>query len=379
MRIAIVSPEFPPDIGGVETYAWEFVKELATRGHEITVFTIPHPLGEQSLSNVTVEPALRLCRSADRKTFASFSADVWHALNAAYAWIGNDGRDGVVSVHGNDFLRPYYPMAQPDMSQIPIAWRWSGEVARALRPLWISVTSGMVRRSLSRARHIMANSRYTERVLLERVPDCRGRTSVGFVGVGAHFFDVAWQLARDGVPRLLTVSRLSEPRKNVDRVLHALARLRDREDFRYTIVGDGHLRASLEELARTLGLAKCVRFTGFVNQNELLDIYAHSDLMVLAAGVTSGSHEGFGIVYLEAAASGVPSLGARLAGAAEAIEDGISGMFVDEPSVENLAEALGRFLRGEIRFDRQACRNFARRFTWMKVVDHALQYYRPPR
>src|SRR6266536_5202931 len=139
MRIAIVSPEFPPDIGGVETYAWEFVKEWATRGHEITVFTIPHPLGEQSLSNVTVEPALRLCRSADRKTFASFSADVWHALNAAYAWIGNDGRDGVVSVHGNDFLRPYYPMAQPDMSQIPIAWRWSGEVARALRPLWISV------------------------------------------------------------------------------------------------------------------------------------------------------------------------------------------------------------------------------------------------
>lgn len=378
MRIAIVSPEFPPDIGGVETYAWEFVKELATRGHEITVLTIPHPQGEQSLPNVRVEPVLKLCRSADRKTLASFSADVWHALNAAYAWIGSEGRDSVVSVHGNDFLRPYYPIAQPDLSQIPVAWRWSSEVSRALRPLWISITSGMVRRSLSRTRHIIANSRYTERVLLQRIPDCRGRTSVGFVGVGAHFFDVAWQPATDGVPRLLTVCRLSEPRKNVDRVLHALARLKDRHDFRYTVVGDGRLRASLEELAQTLGLAQRVRFTGFVNQSELLDIYAHSDLMALASGVTPRSHEGFGIVYLEAAASGVPSLAARVAGAAEAVEDGASGMFVDEPTIENLADALARFLRGEIRFDRQACRSFARRFTWTSVVDHALQYYRPP-
>ena len=72
------------------------------------------------------------------------------------------------------------------------------------------------------------------------------------------------------------------------------------------------------------------------------------------------------------------SLAARLAGAAEAVEEGTSGVFVDEPTIENLAEALGRFLRGEIRFDRQACRNFAHRFTWRKVVDHALQYYREP-
>ena len=42
MRIAIVSPEFPPDIGGVETYAFEYVKELASRGHEVTVFTVRH-------------------------------------------------------------------------------------------------------------------------------------------------------------------------------------------------------------------------------------------------------------------------------------------------------------------------------------------------
>src|SRR6266498_4810117 len=99
MRIAVVSPEFPPDIGGVETYACEFVKELANRGYEVTVFTVRHPQGEVDLPGVRIQPVLKLCRTADTRTFASVNADVWHALNAAYAWITNGRPNSVVSVH----------------------------------------------------------------------------------------------------------------------------------------------------------------------------------------------------------------------------------------------------------------------------------------
>ena len=100
MRIAIVSPEFPPDIGGVETYAFEYVKELASRGHQVTVFTVRHARGEADLPGVRIEPVLRLCRAIDSETFARFSADAWHALNAAYAWIAHEQPNGLVSVHG---------------------------------------------------------------------------------------------------------------------------------------------------------------------------------------------------------------------------------------------------------------------------------------
>jgi phosphatidylinositol alpha-1,6-mannosyltransferase len=375
MRVAVISPEFPPDIGGVETYAVEFVKELARRGHQITVFTVRHPQGEEELPGVSIKPVLKLCRAVDRETLAAYSADVWHALNAAYAWVANERPHGVVSVYGNDFLRPYYPIAQPDLRRLPLAWRWADVVSRRLNSLWIRLTAPVVRRSLARARHVITCSRYTERVLLEEIPGCRGRTSVGLVGVGAHFFDVARQPAQDGVPRLLTVSRLSESRKNIDRVLHALSRLKERHPFRYTVVGDGYDRPRLESLARELGLGDRVRFTGFVTRPELLDAYARSDLMVLASSVIPGSHEGFGIVYLEAAASGVPSLAARLAGAAEAIDEGRSGMYVEDPTVEALVDALATFLGGQVRFEPEACRNFARRFTWANVVDHSLQYY----
>ena len=375
MHIAVVTPEFPPDIGGVETYAYEYVKELASRGHEVTVFTVRHPSTEVKLEGVRIEPTLRLCLSADRRTFAACKADVWHPLNAAYAWIALDRPGTVVSVHGNDVLRPYYPIVQPDLRRLPRAYVWADPLAKRLRPLYCRLSWGLVWRSFGRASHVIANSRYTEQALLERVPACRGRTSVGYVGVGAHFFGVAPQPAPDGIPRLLTVARLSEPRKNVDQVLHALGRLKDRYDFRYTIVGGGHDRARLEARARELGLSERVQFTGFVSQQELLDAYARADLMVLASSVIPGSHEGFGIVYLEAAASGVPSLAARLGGAAEAVEEGESGMYVEEATAEALAGALGRFLAREVTFEREACRRFARRFMWSQVVDHALAFY----
>ena len=170
MRIAIVSPEFPPDIGGVETYAFEYVKELASRGHEVTVFTVRHERGEVELPGVRIEPVLKLCRAIDTETFARFSADAWHALNAAYAWVAHERPNGVVSVHGNDFLRPYYPIAQPDLRRLPLAWRWS-DAAFATPAADVDPRECAGGAALARAaRHIVTNSRFTERVLLERIP-----------------------------------------------------------------------------------------------------------------------------------------------------------------------------------------------------------------
>ena len=375
MKIAIVSPEFPPDLGGIETYAWEYTRELAKRGHDITLFTRPHAKGKISLDNVEIRPVLRQHLALDRQAFDGCKANVWHAMNAAYAWLALDGRKTVVSVHGNDFLRPYIPFAARDWSMLPWFWRMN-----TWRPAWLRAkrlrrSAALVSAALPRCRHIVANSRYTEATLLQKYSGCSGKTSVAWVGVGAEFFSVPRRPAEDGMPHLLTVCRLSEPRKNIDAVLHALAKLAPHFRFRYTLVGEGPDRPRLQALSDRLGLAARVRFAGAVTREALPDYYAEADLMVLAASVLPGSHEGFGIVYLEAAAAGVPSLAARLAGAAEAVGDGISGFFVDNPGQEALGEALGAYLRGERRFEADACRTFAQRHTWDKVVDHTLQYY----
>jgi glycosyltransferase involved in cell wall biosynthesis len=88
------------------------------------------------------------------------------------------------------------------------------------------------------------------------------------------------------------------------------------------------------------------------------------------------SIEGFGIAYLEANACGTPVLAAKTAGAAEAVSEGRSGYFVEEPTVASIANALERFLKREIAFCETECRAFARRFTWPTVVDRALTFYK---
>lgn len=371
MRVGLISAEFPPERGGIQTYAWEYARELARRGHEVTVFTRPHEEGEVVSSEFRIEPILRLRRRLDGPAFAKYSIEVWHALNAAYAWIALDFPHAFVTVHGNDFLWPYQPVARLDLRQrlhLPYgsnADRWLGDI----------LTRSLVRRSLPRADQVFANSRYTADRLCREIPACRENTSAAMVGVSPSYFAAARPVRREGPPRLITVCRLAEPHKNVDVVLRSLSRLREPFPFQYTIVGDGELLAPLRALTLELGLESRVTFTGFVEQDQLLELLRESDLFVLTTSATPIAYEGFGLVYIEANASGCPVLAARIGGAAEAVQEGVTGLLVDDVTVDSVEAALARFLSGAVRFDSDRCVAFAGTFSWSNVADHCQGFY----
>lgn len=375
MHIGLVTSEFPPDIGGVETYAWQYAAALGRLpGHDVTVYAPRSSDGQSPPPGVRLCPMLSSCRGRDWARLRNEPIDVWHALSAPHAWLALTGRPTVVSVHGNDFLAPYALTARPHLAAIPLLHRLERPLWQRFDALWRTRTHQLIARALPRARAVLANSRYTADVLTRMFPDCAARVAVTWVGVDLRFFDAVRQPAGPR-PRLLTVSRLSEPRKNVDLVLRALAALKDTYDFEYAIAGDGTERDALARLSDDLGLRERVRFLGKVSADELQNLYGRADLFVLASSIVPGSHEGFGIVYLEAAAAGVPSLAARLAGAVDAVEEGRSGYFVDEPSVTSLSTAIGDFLAGRRRFEADACRDFARRFEWDRVAGQMLAHY----
>jgi len=64
-----------------------------------------------------------------------------------------------------------------------------------------------------------------------------------------------------------------------------------------------------------------------------------------------------------------------LAGAVEAVEEGVSGMFVDKPTVPQIRDAIERFLSGQVSFEAGRCREFAARFTWERVARHFTACY----
>lgn len=111
------------------------------------------------------------------------------------------------------------------------------------------------------------------------------------------------------------------------------------------IVGDGPLRTELECQVKDLGLEERVMFLGARSHEELPEIYASADVFV-APSVTAkdGDKEGFGLVILEAMASGVPVVASRSGGIEEIIQDGINGLLVAERDSRGLALSIEKML-----------------------------------
>ncbi len=141
---------------------------------------------------------------------------------------------------------------------------------------------------------------------------------------------------RQGASRVVgTVGRLAG-QKALHVLLDATPRLlADDAGTRVLIVGDGPLRAALERHARRLGIDDAVTFAG--HQADVVPAYAAMDVFVLPS-----SYEGFGIVFVEAMASGVPVVGTRVVGSEEAVEDGVTGLLVPPGDAAALGSAVIR-------------------------------------
>jgi len=144
--------------------------------------------------------------------------------------------------------------------------------------------------------------------------------------------------------RLLTVGRLV-PRKGQDRTIEAVAGLRDElPGLTYSVVGEGPDRARLEALVDRHGVRDRVTLHGRLVGEALEQAYRDADVFVMPARVEEGGDtEGYGLVYLEAGARGLPVVGGRAAGAAEAVDPERTGLLVDRPDdATSVAHAIRR-------------------------------------
>lgn len=139
--------------------------------------------------------------------------------------------------------------------------------------------------------------------------------------------------------RILTVGRLVE-RKGHMKVLEAI---KDDAHFDYTIVGDGPMRAAISARIRELGITDRIHMCTNVDNVGLADIYRNADVFVMPSTKSAEDREGFGIVYIEAALFGLPSIAVGQPGVDEAIIDGVTGVLIDD-SIDALKKATGYFL-----------------------------------
>ena len=309
-RLAILSLDFYPDPGGVQTYLYEIALRLDS-SFRVTVLTSakgelpPYtPFEKIQLSHGTA----RHFRSQLRTMRPDFVL-VGHAHPQMLVAAALSGRYAALA-YGNDFLA-----AQA---------RWH-------RPLF--------NRLLRHAEPLITISRANQARL-----DRLGITVDAVVLPGtdpARFTPPETPVAE---PVLLTVGRLVS-RKGHRTVLHTLPRLRRHFlGLRYLVAGVGPERPRLEALAVELGVRDAVDFLGHVPEDGLPALYRRAAVFVMPVRAEAASVEGFGIVFLEASACGLPVVAGGSGGAAEAVRAEDTGLIVPPDDPDSLGDALLRLL-----------------------------------
>ena len=333
MKHLLVTNDFPPKVGGIQSYLWELWRRLPPGS--TTVLTTPHrgdaafdaeqPFRIERDRARVLLPTRALTRRVDRLA-DEVDADLVLLdpavpLGVIGPWL--ERPYGVV-LHGAEVTVP---------GRLPVSRRVLGRVLRG-------------------ARVVVAAGRYAAREA-ERCAGTALPTVVVPPGVDTDRFVPPAELDRDRIRRRLGLdpdatvvvglSRLV-PRKGFDTLVRASAVLaRSRPTMQVVIAGTGRDAGRLERLARSSGAP--VRFVGRIGDRELVDLLGCADAFAMLcrdrwAGL---EQEGFGIVFLEAAACGVPVIAGRSGGSAEAVVDGVTGIVVEEPGdVDAVVGAIAR-------------------------------------
>lgn len=357
LRILLVAEWFLPRPGGSELLAHNCALALNRHGFDVTVYTpsIPGDSAHDAAQPYRVSRSrawgwIRARESYDHlirsRLLRILSAILISCRLLVSRW------DALIGVH-------IIPMAVPGTllrllgRRRIVLWALGEEIGVGTRSPLMRL---QVRRAIASAEAMITISAATagalrelgyppERIVFQYpVPDAMffGALAPDRAALRARF---APTLSPDGL-LFVTVSRLVE-RKGVDTALRALAALRGRGkgNFLYLIAGDGVYRQRLEELSMELGLGDCVRFLGQCDEATKRDLIEAADLFLMPnRTLASGEHEGFGIVFLEAALRGTPSIGGRSGGTADAIAEGTSGWLVEPNTHEPLAERLESLL-----------------------------------
>jgi phosphatidylinositol alpha-1,6-mannosyltransferase len=342
-RVLLVTNDFPPRRGGIQSYLENLVDELVLTGeHSITVYAPKWKGADEydqraSASGVDVvrhpttlmvpEPSVAVRM---RRLIARDSIDtVWFGAAAPLALLAPLARDAgarrvIASTHGHEVGWSMLPLART-----------------ALRRIGNDTDVVTFISHYTRSRFASA---FGPRAALEHLAP----------GVDTDRFEPnsvarAELRARYGLgerPVVVCVSRLV-PRKGQDMLIQALPSIRQRvPGAALVIVGGGPYLDKLRRLAHGFGVAEHVIFTEGVPGEELPAHHAMADVFAMPCR-TRGSGldvEGLGIVYLEASATGVPVVAGRSGGAPESVRDGETGLVVDGWDVGAIAAAVGDLL-----------------------------------
>jgi len=360
MKIAHIVSTYPPYFGGMGNVVFQTAQALGDRGHDVEVFTPGYyPKKEIRPKEVdpvrTHEPMIQ-----EQIDYARRFTPALQYGNAAYIPQIQDELDAFDIVHlhypffGTANLVRKWKIRNQDKPLVITyhmdtrAGGWKGLVFKYYSHYWMPKILGSADALIASSFDFLRASNAS--ALFETNPTRWHELPFGVDTNRFHpddspaeLFD-QWQLD-ETVPTVLFVGGMDPAHyfKGVPVLLHALSILqKDGLGIQAVLVGDGSLRTSFEQTAEMLGLGNMVRFVGAVDDDELPTYYQMGDLLILPS---LNQSEAFGMVLLEAFASGVPVIATNLPGVRTVAER--AGIIVPPNNPVALAGAIIDFFSKE--------------------------------
>ncbi|NQU83210.1 MAG: glycosyltransferase family 4 protein [Parcubacteria group bacterium] len=221
------------------------------------------------------------------------------------------------------------------------------------------------------ARLVVANSNFTRNEIL-KLGIKKEKTEIIYPCPNSNIKNLQFNKMMTDKKIILSVGRLVE-RKGFDRVIEAMPKiLQEIPGLIYMIVGDGPYKKNLLELKEKYNLGERVNVISNVGDNGMHVYYGMSDVFVMPSRQIGGDVEGFGIVYLEAALFGKPSIAGCDGGSPEAVLDNQTGLIVDGNNSNEIADAIIRLIKDNDlrqRLGKNARERVVGEFTWEKQVE----------
>ena len=354
----ILTKSFPPDLGGMQSLMWGLSRELSNKFmiKVFTDYTENHKIfDEQASFSIERVGGIKLLRKY-RKA---------HLIND---FIKENKIEGIIADH----------------------WK-SLELIKSNKKKYCLIHSKEINHSkgsrinnrilnvLNNVDKVIANSNFTKNLAINSGIN---ENKIIVINPGV---DSAKELDKKSLskiesllkiksPRLITVARFDK-RKNHEKVVMALRNLKQLyPDIVYICVGYGEEEENIKKLVKELDLESQVMFFKDISSNLKNALIAKSNLFVMPSIIHKKSVEGFGIAYVEAAQYGIPSIGGKDGGAADAIKNNETGIICDGNNLEEIYSSIDLILKNNsyLEFGKKA-KEYATKFEWDNIVKEYLK------
>jgi len=380
LNILVVSSYFYPEGGGAENYAFNIARRLVKKGHKVTVLCSTHQGRNQEeiidgVEIIRTKPDFRLSTTPIKlglpfKLLRMLRGNRFDLINLNFYLVYYPD---IAAIIGRVCKTPTVLLYHNDMFKEDLL---VGSVINAYNHSLQRLTLSLTRKVIVASPYCYNESRFI-RPFKDKAVWIPPGVDIEKYNVGDSFaIHDAYSLPHSA-KIVLFVGGLSRvyQLKGVDYLIKSFPTvLAEVGDVYLVLVGRGDMIPQYQEMCSSLGISERVIFTGFVDEDRLTEYYKSTNLLVLASTTIQ---EGFGMVLIEANASGKPVVGARVGGIQYVIRDGENGLLVPPKDSQALAEAIIRLLSDDdlSRKMGQRGREIAEGYSWDILAEQTEQVY----